>query len=254
MYKEFLLLEDTIKEKCKDGPIYYFANPGNYGDSLIRHATLKFFNHIGLEFIEQNTFSRLRLLNPKGTLIFGGGGAWCNLYNHGELAALLSKRFKQMLILPSTYELTVSVSKIRNTTYFCRDKFESQSNMPEALFCHDMAFFIGQIDSPKGNGNGYFFRTDIESSKQISLPTSNYDISTTGNHKTPVYRFFDEISKFETIYTDRLHVAIAASLMNKEVHLYAGSYFKSRAIYLSSIKDFFPNTHFHDEFDFKGTE
>jgi exopolysaccharide biosynthesis predicted pyruvyltransferase EpsI len=46
--------------------------------------------------------------------------------------------------------------------------------------------------------------------------------------------------------TDRLHVAIASSLMGKEVHLYAGSYFKNKEVFLSTLKEYFPNVLFHD--------
>jgi exopolysaccharide biosynthesis predicted pyruvyltransferase EpsI len=69
-----------------------------------------------------------------------------------------------------------------------------------------------------------------------------------GNHLTEIYTFFNEISKFQIIYTDRLHVAIAGSLMDREVHLYPASYFKSRAIYMSSINNFFEKTHFYENF------
>ncbi len=254
MRKEFLLLEEVIKEKCKSGPIYYLANPGNVGDSLIRYGAVKFFQDIGLNYTDLKSFSRRRpewwttLLYPKGTLIFGGGGAWCDLWNHEDLIKKLSKHFKHIIILPSTFEITPSIP---NTTFFCRDKYESKENMPNALFCHDMAFYIDKIEAERGVGEGYFFRTDKESANKIKLPDSNNDISTKGNHTTPIYAFIDEISKFNVIYTDRLHVSIVACLMGKEVHLYPGSYFKSRAIYLSSLKEHFENIHFHDDMDFE---
>ena len=59
MHKEFLLLEEVIKEKCENGPVYYLANPGNFGDSLIRYGTIKFFKDIIVFFIL--TISKLNL-------------------------------------------------------------------------------------------------------------------------------------------------------------------------------------------------
>jgi exopolysaccharide biosynthesis predicted pyruvyltransferase EpsI len=68
-----------------------------------------------------------------------------------------------------------------------------------------------------------------------------------GDHNTPIYSFFDELAPFSIIMTDRLHIAIASSLMGKEVHLYAGSYFKNKEVFLSTLKEYFPNVHFHDK-------
>ncbi|MDD5159198.1 MAG: polysaccharide pyruvyl transferase family protein [Sulfuricurvum sp.] len=252
MQKEFLLLEEVIIEKSKKCPVYYIANPGNYGDALIRYATLKFFRDIGLNFTELTSFKTNKRewwptrFQPNAILIFGGGGAWCDLWNHESLVKKASKHFKHIIVLPSTYEITPSIS---NATYFCRDQYESKEQIPDALFCHDMAFYLGSISTPEGKGTGYFFRTDKESAGMIEIPMSNNDISSKGNHNTPIYSFFDETSQFSIIMTDRLHVAIAASLMGKEVHLYAGSYFKNRAVYLSTLKKYFPNVHFHEKTD-----
>lgn len=250
MQKEFLFLEKVIKEKCTDGPVYYLANPGNFGDALIREGALKFFQHIGLEFIELKTKNTLRpqwwrtIFPPKGTLIFGGGGAWCNLWNNEYILKKIYQRFKNIIVLPSTYEIKPSIP---NATFFCRDVYESKKKVPEAFFCHDMAFFIGDRSASEGVGDGYFFRTDAESSNKINIPIENNDISTKGHQYSNIDLFFDEIAKFAIIHTDRIHVAIAACLLGREVHLYPGAYFKHRALYLSSLKGYFNNVYFHDD-------
>ena len=252
MKDKFSILEETIKAECSRGPVYYLANRGNWGDGLIRYGTYKFFQDINLNYKELKSIKKTeRLLTylKGGTVIYGGGGAWCKLWNHSEIIVRkLKKRFK-VIVLPSTYELNYSIP---NTLFFCRDMFESKQNMPNATFCHDMAFYIGKQNSPKGNGNGkgYFFRTDKESANKIRIPSGNNDISLKGNHFSEITTFFEEINRFSVIYTDRLHVAIAACLLEKEVHLYAGSYFKNRAVYMSSMKDNFDNVYFHEEFDF----
>lgn len=253
MRKEFLKLEAVIKDKCKNHTVFYLNNPGNYGDSLIRYGALKFFNDIDLKIKEINTFALWRfewletLLPKKSVLIFAGGGAWCDLYNREEFLKKISNRFQYIIILPSTYETSPSID---NAIFFRRDNFESKDNLPNSIFCPDMAFYIGSIEVDKGKGKGYFFRTDKESSNKINIPENNNDISNTGIHTTPIFDFIDAISKFEIIYTDRLHVSIAGCLMGKEVHLYPGSYFKSRAIYMSSMKEYFKNIYFHEKENF----
>lgn len=173
-------------------------------------------------------------------------GSWCQYWNDGEnIVNKLYKRFK-VIVLPSSYQKKVQFKK--NVTFFSRDKFDSQQNIPESIFCNDMAFYLGKIEAPKGKGIGYFFRTDVETSNKIKLPENNRDLSLEGTDNSDIYPFLAAISEYETIYTDRLHIAIAAALMGREVHLYPGSYFKIKAIYESSIKDYFDNVHFHEDF------
>lgn len=248
MSGRFELLEKEIKRVCGKGPVYYLPNYGNWGDGLIRHGTLKFFNHINLKFEEKTTIYKDWILPALrgGTAIYGGGGSWCKFWNRGEFyVQRLRKRFK-VIVLPSTYDANYSIP---NTLFFRRDRFESKENMPQSLFCHDMAFFIGSdfVDHHgAGNGIGNFFRTDAESSATRPLPASNVDISLDGHQRTDAAGFFSAINSYSVIHTDRLHVSIAGCLLGKEVHLYGGAYFKNRAVYLSSMRGFFENIHFHE--------
>ncbi len=248
---KFTILEEALKRECGRGPVYYLPNPGNYGDGTIRYGTLKFFNDINLDYKEVRTKRgdwHFSSLIRGGTVIYGGGGAWCKLFNNavGHVTRL-AQRFK-VIVLPSTYEFSYSIP---NTIFFCRDMFESKQNMPDAIFCHDMAFYIGKHFSlkDKGSGKGYFFRTDKGSANKINIPQGNNDISRKGGTFSDINLFFEEINKFSIIYTDRLHVSIAACLLEKEVHLYPGSYFKNRAVYMSSMEGYFDNVYFHEDFD-----
>ena len=260
MQSSFINLEKILKKKCRGAPVYYLSNPGNWGDALIRQGTLKFFDKIGLDFKElsykelveleltKNRKSLFSLFRKKPTVIYGGGGAWCKLWNHSVKYIDKLKDRYNIIVLPSTYESSYSVP---NTTFFTRDKYESIRNMPQSTFCHDMAFYIGDdfVSGQKGKGEGYFFRTDKESAKQIDIPSGNYDISLAGNHLSEVAPFFEALDQYSTIHTDRLHVSIAAALLGKKVHLYPGSYFKNKAVYLSSLKDNFDNVIFHKDFE-----
>lgn len=56
--------------------------------------------------------------------------------------------------------------------------------------------------------------------------------------------FFRLLERSSEIVTDRLHVAICGSLMQKKVILFDNSYGKNRAVYELSLKNRFPRTEF----------
>jgi len=97
------------------------------------------------------------------------------------------------------------------------------------------------------------FREDEEKT-DIDLPVNNIDLSQVymfGTHNLGLlnystYKFVNLINKFSVVRTNRLHVAITASILGKEVYLYANNYYKNKAIYEHSLKNEFPNTHFVD--------
>ena len=245
MYKEFKNLETLIKSNTKGRNVYYAANSGNWGDSLIREGTLKFFRDINLDYEELRLVRRdwLTPVLKGGVVLYGGGGAWCNSWTSSEkYVRVLSKRFK-VIVLPSTFQFTY---KIPNTIFTRRDDYESKINMPDTLFCHDMAFYLGNQPYKEGTGTGYFYRTDKESKGNLKKNRSNRDISAEGNHFSEGITFFKEIAKYSEIHTDRLHVAIASCLLSRKVHFYPGSYFKNLAVYKSSIEPHFKNVTFHD--------
>jgi exopolysaccharide biosynthesis predicted pyruvyltransferase EpsI len=244
MQREFNSLEKLIKSNIKGRHVYYAANSGNWGDSLIREGTTKFLRDVGIDYEELRLVKRDWILPVMkgGVVLYGGGGAWCNSWNSSEkYVRVISKRFK-VIVLPSTYEYTY---KIPNTIFTTRDIYNSKNVMPNALFCHDMAFYLGSQNYENGKGAGYFYRTDKESKGNLTIPASNRDISAEGNHFSEGITFFNELAKYSVIHTDRLHVAIASCLLDREVHLYPGSYFKNLAVFKSSIEPYFNNVHFH---------
>lgn len=56
--------------------------------------------------------------------------------------------------------------------------------------------------------------------------------------------FFNFLKNSKEIVTDRLHVAICGSLLQKKVTLFDNSYGKNRAVYELSLKNRFPRTEF----------
>jgi len=243
---EFDQLRQTLQAACRDGPVCYLPNLGNWGDGLIRAGTLRFLEQSGIPFQEVEHVSRGQRWLPwrrRGTLIYGGGGAWSNLWSHSmRTLKRVGHLFQHAVVLPSSFELRVDFPKVN---LFCRDRFESQINAPAALFCHDMAFCLGPQSAPAGSGTGWFLRIDAESAHGLPIPPGNVDLSQLGNHLSPPGPFFDAIAKYAVVHTDRLHVAIATCLLGRELHLYPGAYFKNRAVFQSSIEGRFPNVYFH---------
>jgi exopolysaccharide biosynthesis predicted pyruvyltransferase EpsI len=99
---EFDNLKQIIKEKCKSKKVIYFPNPGNWGDGILRYATLKLFEDIDLEYKEIGyDYDK----SYDGDIaIYGAGGAWCDIHPHGRIITenLLRDGF-EVIVLPSTY-------------------------------------------------------------------------------------------------------------------------------------------------------
>ncbi len=244
--EQFSSCAEIIKDKIGDSKVYYIHNVGNWGDGIIRFSSLRFLQHYSIyyeEIINYDDIWKHQDCFNNAVLLYQGSGAFCKLWNHSRLILRLDSIFKSIIVLPSSYEFGLPLP---NIVCFCRDTFESKQNMPAAIFCHDLAFFTADIDVPDGVGIGNFFRTDKESKNVFRIPPDNCDLSLLGTHFSPVQPFFNSIAKFSEIHTDRLHIAICGSLLNREVHFYPGSYFKNKAVYQSSMKGVFPNTVFHD--------
>ena len=105
----------------------------------------------------------------------------------------------------------------------------------------------------------FAFRTDLEAI-QHHISYSSIDASEvfcpwpfnieTSHEAT--YRMLKFLNQFETIYTDRLHVCIAALLLKKNVHFYNNTYGKSEFVYEFSLKHRFQNITFHGSEQFHG--
>jgi len=83
------------------------------------------------------------------------------------------------------------------------------------------------------------WREDVERNDRRPEP-ARYDIANTFGIEsiyglaamlTSAEYFLRAVDQFETICTDRLHVAVAGVLLGKHVEIYPNSYFKNRAMY-----------------------
>lgn len=256
---EFIRLEETLREFADGEKFLYIANPGNWGDGLIRFSTERFFRRIGLDYISIGlrkaaslSPNELRAAAASSTVkvVYGGGGAFLEGYDIPRQFRRMVKRTDRVLVLPHTFAMPAEELRLRKTdVLFRRDQSGSKEFAPASLFCHDMALSLNTIvPMANGSGAGFFIRGDAEKVSGIIVPEANRDISAEGTESTPMADFLDAIGRFEIVHTNRLHVAIAAALMGRQVHLYANSYFKNRAIYDASLRSAFPNVTFHDDY------
>lgn len=246
-------------------PFTFIPNPGNCGDLLLYKATLDFFDENGI------CYDLWDGKNCRDNIVYGGGGIWISNYRD-----IWSKRFlpifktaKKVVILPSSFadcgELTEMFDE--KFTVFCREKrsytyLMQQHTKADIILDHDMAFRATEriILEECETINNKMAQALI---KGFSLPEfrtaclMRTDSESQGNHDTDMdlSRLFGSmkptreealfgaklmlaiVNQFEEITTDRLHVAIAASLMGKRVNMIDNTYGKLSGVYEQSMKN-----------------
>jgi exopolysaccharide biosynthesis predicted pyruvyltransferase EpsI len=98
------------------------------------------------------------------------------------------------------------------------------------------------------------FRTDREKTR-IPLPVDNLDVARLFSHGTKnpwvshiaSFQLLRYLETFQAVQTDRLHTAIGAALLHKDVRFYSNSYYKNRAVYEFSLQVRFPSVEWAGE-------
>jgi exopolysaccharide biosynthesis predicted pyruvyltransferase EpsI len=245
--------------------LVYKANPGNAGDGVIASATYDFFERNELPFSKYRKENKYSSLDH--VLIFGGGGNLIEgLYSEGkQFIEQNLNNFHRIIIMPSTIKgydefFRKNIDKL---LILCREEisfdyiqslgYESGKNV---LLTDDMAFYLDLskymsfVEPVKNIAS--CFRTDSESLTG-EWRDNNHDISLTwnGDYWDNIYLsrnstrcMINFLEEFNTINTDRLHVAILASLLGKEVNFHPNSYYKNEAVYNYSLLNHYPKTVF----------
>jgi hypothetical protein len=241
-------LESLIKS-LGEQDFHCLPNEGNAGDGLI---------HAGLDRLAARLGLRLEKLGYPAertgkNLLFVGAGSFCRgSWHMVNPLRYYCTRFENVYVLPASFETTFApIHKLlrelpTNVTLFCRERISYDAVLkivprPEKIFLdHDLAFQL-DVSRWKKPGQGHLnaFRTDNES-RLGRVPASNFDISNMGReyHHDLI---LDTLSNFESVNTDRLHVAIAGALLEKTVQIFEGNYHKIRGIYDYSLREKFPN-------------
>lgn len=266
MRATFSFLAEQLGAIAGGRPFVFLLNPGNWGDSLIRAGAEAFLHHYGFRYERaslrdfrhrkvsvESLCAKLGHADP--VLLFNGNGMMKPGNGRLEELARLTRRFSTSIFLPATYSVGPGAYDFPATChYFVRDEMQSRAFLPDAPFCHDMAFFLSPPDPGPGKGVGYMFRRDAEAPREQLIPRGNVDISRKGKTDTPIDGFLAHVARFQTVHTNRLHVGIAAALLGRRTFLYANDYGKNRAIYDGSLRPYFPNVSFAERFDVPASE
>lgn len=265
---ELVLPNDPLRKKLSQlsGKIVrYFPKSGNLGDGFITYATLHLFREYNIKFTSHRQFQRF----DNEIILIGGGG---NLIEgrYDDVARLIweHRENNEIILLPHTIVGYDDLLKetYNNLTVFCRENIsytsvlESGANPERVHLSHDMTFFLPDNHFKQRNANGRgvlnAFRRDGESLNKKSpqnIPNGNIDISLAWNGDLWTNSDFvdsattsmaDFISQYECVSSDRLHVSIMSSFLDRQVNFYPNEYFKNEAVFEHSIKERFPNTKF----------
>ncbi|MCC7004953.1 polysaccharide pyruvyl transferase family protein [Candidatus Nomurabacteria bacterium] len=237
-------------EKYRNAKVDFYRFPGNYGDSLIWHGTKILLSELN---ISENY---VEIDSPKGSdiLFIDGGGNFVDYYS--DVRDFLNKRrdlYREIVILPHTIFGDKQIDTLNklsgNVTVFCREKISFDFVKKHLLkgnvyLWHDCAFYNHFSKLSEGKGILNAFREDKESIRS-KVPSANHDLSYNGYATKPLEDLVNYLMKYGEINTDRLHLAICATLIGKKVNLFPNSYYKNKAVFDYSLKKF-PNISFKE--------
>jgi len=239
--------------KYKNTNIDFFRFPGNYGDSLIWHGTKILLSSLNI------SEHYVDISSPKynDVLFIDGGGNLVDYYSN--VRDFLIKKpalYDKIVILPHTIFGEKQIEVLNNIssklTVFCREKvsakfLEDKLTHGKVYLWHDCVFYNTFPLMPTGKGILNSFRSDKESILH-TLPESNIDLSHNGYATKPLDELISILQEYEQVNTDRLHIAIGATLLGKRVRLFPNSYYKNKAVFDYSLKRF-SNVSFVENFD-----
>ena len=239
-------------DKYKNTKVDFFRFPGNYGDSLIWHGTkiLLLSLNISEHYVD--------ISSPKynDVLFIDGGGNLVDYYS--DVRDFLIKKsalYDEIIILPHTIFGEKQIEVLNNISskliVFCRERvsakfLEDKLTHGEVYLWHDCAFYNQFPQVSFGEGALNIFRSDKESILSTQ-PESNNDLSYNGYATKPLNELIGILQKYAQVNTDRLHIAIASTLLGKQVKLFPNSYYKNKAVFDYSLKKF-PNISFVEKF------
>ncbi len=203
---------------------------GNVGDDLIKEGSRALLVDAGLPF--EQVASDLDVAEPAGkTLLIRGSGGWCTLF-HGFMPTVTQRAsavFGHVVVLPSSFD--PAVADVREALARPNVTAISRDLRSRDLIAGSVAGFAAvdcAVHHPRfatsstaaGSGTLVVLREDKGSPLLAEGyrpdPLVNDDISSSA---PSIDAWLDRIEGAATVVTDRLHVAVAAALMNKHMVL-----------------------------------
>lgn len=240
-------------EKYRNTNVDFYRFPGNYGDSLIWHGTKTLLRELNIS----ENYVDIKSPKTNDVLLIDGGGNFVDYYS--DVRDFLFKKhdvYKEIIILPHTIFGQKQVEILNNlsgeVTIFCRERISFdflKQNFRKGNIClwHDCAFYNNLPKFEGGEGILNAFRKDKESVLN-SIPNCNNDLSYNGYATKPLDELINSLKPYQEVNTDRLHIAICATLLGKKVNLFPNSYYKNQAVFDYSLKKF-SNISFRRNYD-----
>lgn len=262
--------EIDIKEYLKqysNSKIIFIPNKGNLGDDVINYACLEVLQELNISY----TIGSFDKKYKNKTLIYGGGGNYISKYLQCKTFLKNNVGNNKIVVLPHTvHDVTGSLRSLDgDVDIFCREiksynYVVNTVTKPENIFLYqDMSFLLDlkkYKDRPIKGFHLECFRKDKEMTR-IPCKHINFDapVRLKDEYDSPKHKqvaTYDKIkyncnvlvnfiSMFDTIRTNRLHVAIVGSMLDKKVTMFPNIYHKNRSVYDYSMKGNYKNLSFN---------
>mmetsp|Transcript_1757 Transcript_1757/g.3909 ORF Transcript_1757/g.3909 Transcript_1757/m.3909 type:complete len:329 (+) Transcript_1757:61-1047(+) len=277
-------IEGFLRQELGGKKFTYVVNQGNAGDSLIQYGTLLTFDSLGLDYDLAAPWKEFRdttlVYAGAGNLV----GLYPDCRDFLNINAPPAKG-NTILLLPATVKNEDSTLKRLggNVKVMARERISFdyvQRFLPasQVYLAKDMAFQIPKYDTflktareskPAQRKVAMLYRTDTEATSKV-VPRGNIDLSAqlpgvafdSGVHPEGVshdakmlkaqladtaHKIFKHMQGYTEVWTNRLHMCISASIMDREAHCQRNSYWKNKAIFEFAIRPNYPNAHFEDD-------
>ena len=260
---------DVLAEQLPPGGrCLLMPNGGNLGDALIAAATIQRLEGAGIPWSLLR--GQRRSITPKDLLVYGGGGSLVPAYEGGvRCVASLLEASAPVVVLPQSCSGHEEFWRsVRRVTVFCRDQTSlrhmQQFAGVQALPGHDMAIGLDLGKDPFSTSRAFrwsaptggsarvlkAFRQDAEAAG--AAPPDTFDLSSLAHpamHSAAsitahACSLLSALAQYDRVETDRLHVAIAAGLLDIPTELHDNNYGKNRAVYEFSCRQHFPAVKF----------
>lgn len=243
----YINLEKACKQQVSLG-VKYLLNIASFKAGLSRH------------------FKLFKIPKGTGVILFEGGGYMNDLYYGLVLLREILKDYRKTTVAAAPNSFWFNKTNFKTffggddtpITLFCREKYSfgllSEMRLPENVevrLSKDTSLYLTHEDldelihSKVEKNSLVCFRSDresiipkkikqkiVEKAQESSRRLLVADISKWGSLKA----YVSAVANSSKIYTDRLHVAITAHILGKELTLFGNCYHKNRGIYEYSLK------------------
>lgn len=270
---------EALEEYAPKSVCVVHPSGGNHGDTLILRGICKKLSDLNVNFNVEyyRYFSTLGKIfipfrhidfDKYDLIILRGGGYINDVWRHGStILADLARNASNIIVAPQSFWLTRKKPFIEiylkgidaNIQIFAREKYSFEalkkcrfaSNV-EVKLSQDSSFYLDKKDLIdlinhdfiNQNGQLICFRQDNESKRydvnRLNIPQAQNRLL---SKVATLEEYLSAINEASSIYTDRLHIAIAGSILGKKVYLYSNTYWKNRGVYEYSLVKY-PNTKF----------